>query len=142
MSPDVSLSHIKDAVEQVVASLPKEYQSSPDLLDLPDLPDLPDELNKFTETMQQIEQGVAELEILFGGHEPAMINAEGINTTLSQFQDLLEQYQKQFEESMRVQHGVDTQDSSAENLAKLRSLRRNMKYSFIRVTFTSRLRFQ
>jgi len=131
MLSDASLAAIRASAEEVVANLQKDRPSSPHL---------PEELEKLKQTMDQIEREATMLEKRLKTPDSTSSDTASTKAMLSQYHLLLQQYSQQFEQSIRALHSAIAQGLSPEGL--LKSLRQNMKYGWVRVTFTYSLLIQ
>ena len=95
-------------------------------------PHLPQEHEKFKKTVEQIEQQTIKLEETIKRLKPTTNEEEGVKATLGQIESLLNQYQQEFEE---VQRRTTSEGVSAQDVAKLRSLRQATTPGYTRITF-------
>ena len=110
-------------MEDFVANLPKANQNSPHL---------PLEHEKFKEILGQVEEQETKLEERIKRLKPMTDVEEGIKITLGQIKALLNQYQQEFED---VQRRATAEGASAEDVAKLRTLRQAIKPGYTRIRF-------
>jgi hypothetical protein len=111
------------ALKDFVANLPEMDQGSPHL---------PQEHEKFTKTMEQIEQQAKILKKTIERLKPTTSVKDGVKMTLGQIESLREKYQQEFEQ---VERRATPEGASAEDVAKLRSLRQAIKPGHMRIIF-------